>query len=361
MEQERSQEPPNPEMLVLARESRGLTQSELARLLSVSQGFVSKFEASLLEPSPDVVTKLGEILDYPETFFFLRDPIYGPGVTEFWHRKRQAATTRDMRRIYANLNRVTIQLSRLLRSADIPEGVWRFDLDEYQDPAEAARAVRAAWHLSPGPVKDLIGAVEAAGGIVIRCDFETRLVDAISRWVPGLPPLFFLNKDLPADRERLTLAHEVGHIVMHRMPTATMEDEAFAFAGELLMPAREISPYLAQLSLARLGSLKPAWRVSMGGLLTHATRLGTITKRQSAYLWSQMSRAGYKQREPAELDFPKEDARLLRDLIDLHRNELGYSVADLGRLFAVHQRDLMRDYPVTPTIDEARSNLRALA
>lgn len=360
MDQELSHDRPNPEMLVLARESRGLTQSELARLLSVSQGFVSKYEASLLDPSPDVVSKLSELLDYPEAFFLLRDSVYGPGVTEFWHRKRQAATSRDMRRIYANLNKKVIHVSRLLRSADIPEGIWRFDLDEFDDPSDVARAVRSAWHLPAGPVKNLAGAVEDAGGIVIRCDFGTRLVDAISRWVPGLPPLFFLNELLPADRERLTLAHEIGHIVMHRMPSATMEDEAFAFAGELLMPAREISPFLVQLSLPRLALLKPTWRVSMGGLLMHATRLGTITKRQSTYLWSQMGRAGYKQHEPAELDFPKEQPRLLRDLLELHKDTLDYSIADLSRLFAIHEHELLRDYPVTRTADEVRSRLRAI-
>ena len=38
----------NPEMLVLARESRGVMQSELARMLSVTQGKVSKLESGLL-------------------------------------------------------------------------------------------------------------------------------------------------------------------------------------------------------------------------------------------------------------------------------------------------------------------------
>lgn len=351
---------PNPEMLVLARESRGLTQSELARLLSVTQGFISKIEADLLEPSPELLDRLSEILEYPEPFFYLPDTVYGPGVTEFWHRKRQAATSRDMRRIYADLNKRIIHLKRLLQSVDLPEGQWRFDLDEFDTPAEAARAVRSAWHLPPGPVKDLTAAVEGAGGVVIRCDFPTKLVDAVSRSVPGMPPLFFLNASLPGDRERLTLAHEIGHIVMHRIPSAGMEDQAFAFAGELLMPEAEIRPYLTRLSLVRLASLKPAWRVSMGGLLTHASRLAAITPRQSRYLWSQMAKAGYKQREPAELDLPKERAGLLQEIFDLHRDDFAYSIADLSRLFAIHPDEVVSMYPVTRNTDESRSRLRAI-
>ncbi|MBF6604204.1 MAG: ImmA/IrrE family metallo-endopeptidase [Chloroflexi bacterium] len=352
---------PNPQMVALARESRGLTQSELARFLIVSQGYLSKVEAGLLVPTDDILARLSSALDYPVSFFYLADPTYGPGVTEFWHRKRQAATSRDLRRIYAEINKRVMHVSRLLRGAEIPEGFPRFDLDEYESPEEIARAVRAAWNLPSGPIQNLIQAVESAGGLVIRMDFGTRLVDAVSRWVPGLPPLFFLNADLVADRERLTLAHEIGHIVMHKVPTPTMEDEAFRFAGELLMPERQIRPMLRALTLPRLATLKLMWRVSMAAIVTQAARIGAITKNQERYLWIQIGRAGYRQREPVELDFPKEPAGLLHELLDLHRTTLGYSISDLSQWFAVYERELLSAYPLTPTADEGRRHLRAIA
>jgi Zn-dependent peptidase ImmA (M78 family)/transcriptional regulator with XRE-family HTH domain len=345
-------------MVALARESRGLSQSELAKLLSVSQGYISKVESDLLEPNPEMLERLAHALDYPETFFTLSDPVYGPGVTEFWHRKRQAATARQMRVIYAEINKRIIHIERLLRAVELPEAFHRFDLEEFAGPAEIARAVRGQWHLPPGPVENLIGAVEDAGGVVVRCNFGTRLVDAVSRWVPGLPPLFFLNESLPADRERLTLAHEIGHIVMHRAPSPTMEDEAFEFAGELLTPEKQIAPYLAGLTLPRLAALKPAWRVSMASLITRASRLDVIAPRQATYLWMQMGRAGYREREPAELDFPKEEPRVLRELFEIHRAELSYSIDDLASLLAIHPREIERIYPVQRTVEERRSLLR---
>lgn len=360
-----SQEPrternPNPRILALARESRGHTQIELARLLSLSQAYVSKIESDLLEPTPDVLTKIAEVLDYPESFFFLTDPIYGPGVTEFWHRKRKAATARQMRRIYAEINKRIIHVERLLHAAELPEAFYRFDVEEFDGPADVARAVRSAWHLPPGPVINLVQAVEAAGGVVIRCDFGTRLVDAVSRWVPGLPPMFFTNVDLPADRERLTLAHEIGHIVMHRAPSPTMEDEAFDFAAELLTPEAEIAPYLEQPTLPRLAALKPMWKVSIAALITRAARLDLIPERHARYLWMQMGRAGYREREPAELDFPREEPTVLRALFELHRDELHYSIEDLAGLLAIHPREIIRIYPVLATAAEKRSVLRAI-
>ena len=91
-----------------------------------------------------------------------------------------------------------------------------------------------------GPVLSMTSSVEDAGGIVVLIDFGTPLVDGVSRWVPGLPPLFFLNQAAPGDRGRMTLAHELGHMVMHHVARAEMEVQAFEFAQEFLMPAKDI-------------------------------------------------------------------------------------------------------------------------
>jgi Zn-dependent peptidase ImmA (M78 family) len=59
-------------------------------------------------------------------------------------------------------------------------------------------------------------------------------------------------KVIPGDRERLTLAHEVGHVVMHHLPTEEdPEDEANLFAATFLMPADDIHGDLGNLTLPR--------------------------------------------------------------------------------------------------------------
>src|SRR5437870_1642062 len=80
------------------------------------------------------------------------------------------------------------------------------------------------------PIHNMIRTVESAGALVYRVDFATRLLDAVSHWSPGMPPLFFLNDDAPPDRLRFSLAHELGHVVMHSVPTDNMEKEADRFA-----------------------------------------------------------------------------------------------------------------------------------
>src|SRR6185437_12215941 len=121
-----------------------------------------------------------------------------------------------------------------------------------------------------------------------------------------------------SDRERLTLCHEIGHLVMHQSVRPEIEDEANAFAAEFLMPEAEIRAQLADLTIHRLAALKSLWRVSMQALLYRAQELNVIGRGKAQYLWIQLSRLGYRTREPIELDPPREDASTLRQLVDVH-------------------------------------------
>ena len=81
----------------------------------------------------------------------------------------------------------------------------------------------------------------------------------MSQRIDGMPVLFFVNVDSPADRVRYTLAHELGHMVLHTTDLkddAAMEDEADEFAGAFLLPAEEIRPQLRRFDLPHLANMK---------------------------------------------------------------------------------------------------------
>jgi Zn-dependent peptidase ImmA (M78 family)/DNA-binding XRE family transcriptional regulator len=349
------------DLVVLARESRGLTQSALAARLNVSQGHLSKIEAGLLPVSQATLARLAGALGYPEHFFALREPIYGPGTSEFFHRKRSAMSARLLSQVHALVNIRRIQVSRMLRAVELDEDrIPELSLEEFGDsPEEVARAVRAAWSLTRGPVTNLTDVVEAAGGVVIPIDFGTKLIDAVGRYVPGMPPLFFSNRDAPADRARLTLAHELGHMVMHRVPNASMEEQAFRFGAELLMPEQDIKAELDGLTIDKLVWLKLRWRVSMGALLKRAESLGRIQPRRARYLWMTMSKAGYRTREPAEADIAPELPHTLKDIVDTHMRQLAYSAEDLAHLVALLPLELEATYGIgTAGRGDTRGRLR---
>lgn len=340
----------NPEMLILARESRGLTQSQCAELCEISQGEQSKIETGFKEPSDELLERYSKQLKYSISFFSLDEHMKGSSSNCAYYRKRKSASLQTIRHALAIANVRRIQIARLLLSGEAeldPENQFkRIDIEEHPGgPENIARTVRAMWGVPPGPIQNLTRVIEDAGGIVFCCDFGTNKIDAMSQWLFGLPPMFFLNKNIPCDRMRWTLAHEAGHVFMHAIPTENIEQEANRFAAEFLMPQRDIKPFLSDLSLAKLAALKPHWKVAMSALLKRASDLDTITERQKSYLWMQMGAHGYRTHEPVPL--PQEEPTLVKEILDLHTGELGFSMKELAALMLVDEAEVRSEYAIS--------------
>jgi len=342
----------NPEMLILARESRGLTQTAFARRLKTTQGAVSKYESGLLEVSSDHLERACDVLGYPKQFFYLQEQRFGFGSSCFYHRKRSTMPVGELRVIQAQINVCRIHASKLLQGAEIESEnqFVRLDIEDFDSPAHVAQELRANWRLPMGPVNDLLGAIEGAGGLVFECDFNTKKLDAISQWVPGLPPLFFVNSSIPGDRLRFTLCHELGHVIMHQLPTEDREREADTFAAEFLMPAKEITPQLTNLSMGRLAALKRYWKVSMAALIKRAADLDTISQRQYRSWFTRLSKNGYRVNEPFTI--PPERPTVVNELINVYLQENQYSVSELADYLCVNEHELRALYlpAVEPTL-----------
>jgi len=335
----------NPSMVILGRESRGLSQKMLADELHVTQGRVSKIEMGLLPVPDDLLEALSHVLDYPTHFFLQEGSILGVGIAEVFHRKRQDVPKKVLDKIYARMEIRFKHVYNLIQAIDLDCTVPRIDVDEYNVQVEdVARLVRATWQLPRGPIQNLTETMEDAGVLIVEFDFETPRVDAISRWMPACPPVFFVNKDCPRDRYRYSLAHELGHMVMHHLPHSNIEEQADRFAAEFLLPERDVHAELKDLNLARMAVLKQYWKVSMAAILMRARTLNVITESRYRYLWTQMANAGYKTREPAELDVTGERPSLLKEIIETYLKELGYEAGDLGWMLALNDEELWSQY-----------------
>jgi Zn-dependent peptidase ImmA (M78 family)/transcriptional regulator with XRE-family HTH domain len=346
MSAERSES--NYEMLALARESRGMSQTEFATALNVTQGRVSKMEAGLLPMTDDILRRASEVLGYPENFFVQTARRSGLGPSEFYHyRKRKSVREKALTKWHAEFDIRRLNLTRLLDGAalDAPMEFPHFDVDEFGgDPTEIARVVRATWHIPRGPIRNVTRVVEDAGGIILLHDFESDQVDGISREMPDLPPIFLMNSQRNGARFRYSLSHEVGHIVMHRFPNTQMEEQADRFAAEFLMPAADIRSQLHDVTLAKLANLAPSWRVSLSALLKRACDLRMVSDRQQRALWKQMSYFGYRTHEPPELELPIEEPTLVTKLVTSHKTHLNYTPAALAQLLAFHPEEYARIY-----------------
>ena len=322
----------NAEMLVLAREVRAFSQEELATRADISQSKLSKLEAGLLIPSDDDLERLAKSLGFPIEFFMYSGRRAAPGSSCIYHRKRQSLPVRELKRIHAQMDYLRIQIEQLLVGVDIktPEAIYRIDADAFDgDAARIAKTIRQSWGIPAGPIDNLIGAIENAGGIVVKASFGTDKIDAISQWAKGLPPIFFVNSDAPGDRMRFSLCHELGHVIMHAIPTGDLESQADEFAAEFLLPETDILPELSgQLNIQKLAALKPRWKVSMQAMARRAMNLGTLTQRQYVQIFMIMGKMGWRKREPVTIE--QETPRILKTIAEVYLNQ-GYSFEDLRR------------------------------
>ena len=299
----------------IARTAVGFSQLELSRQAGVTQAALSRYENDLRRPDPETLEKLAGAVGVTGGLLE-RAALMRNGLALDAHaRRRASASVRMWQKAEARLNVLRVQMHRLLDmiDLDVPNALSRLDPLDYA-PEAAARLTRAQWGMTMGPVRGVTGWMESAGCVVLEWDFGTPRIDAVSQWVDEYP-VVMVNSVLPTDRKRLTLAHELGHLVIHGEPVhmssdAEVEREAMEYAAEFLMPAHVIRPDLRNLSLGKLSDLKRFWMVSMAALVERAYNLRTITAAGRTSLYKALSARGWRKREPLSEQLPPEQTSI---------------------------------------------------
>lgn len=344
----RNNESFRPEMVGLRRRMVGMSQADLESATGISQGLISKIEQGLREPSEDHLEKFATALNCLPSFFAQAEREYGPPISAHpMYRKKAAVGQKVLDKVIAELSVRLGHARVLLQSVDMePElPLPQYDPDEYGGRIEdIADMVRRAWYVPHGPIRSIVEYVERAGILVFFTEMDSARIDGVSYQVAGMPPVIFLNKNMPADRMRFSIAHELGHIVMHRIPSPDMEQQADEFAAAFLMPWNDIAPELSGFSLAKAAQLKPYWKVSMGALIVRAKTIGKIDQGTYSWLWRQMAIKGYRTKEPANLDFPPEEASLAAALISNLTDNMGYTSQDLEQTLHLKYSELASMY-----------------
>ncbi|WP_022891123.1 helix-turn-helix domain-containing protein [Agromyces subbeticus] len=317
----------NGDMLRMTRRASGMTQEDVIAALDgmITQAALSRYEASLRAPESDaIVDALARALGVTGRFLRAGERTF-PMVSSTAHMRRQSTVSPPVwKDLEARLNLHRLHWSMLVDDIDITP---QLQIPTFDDPSEiapnaAAIFVREKWRMPLGPVEHLVGWLEAAGAIVIIEDYGTERVDGMSQWI-GSWPVISLNERAPADRRRLTLAHELGHLVLHNQtPSVDAEDEANAFAAEFLMPTVEIRPLLKSggFALGRLADLKQQWGVSMQALFERAYRLGLATAEDRKRFYQTLNARRWKKTEPGSelipLETPRFQAHLVESLLE---------------------------------------------
>lgn len=329
-------------LLETARLLRQKTQKEVAEAIGISQAFLSKAEHGLQEFPIDVLHKLSEYYDLPMSFFMREDGMSPLG--HLYYRKKLTISNKVIDSFVAKVKIFKSIVDDLTSAFDMPVyTLGSYVPNEHETVAEIAQKVRHSLGIYHGAVPNLATLLENNGVIIISFDFGTDKIDGLTTITDNNRKVMFINSQMPNDRIRFSIAHELGHLIMHlgNVPYSAddAEHQADEFASEFLMPASEICGMLYGLNIQTLSILKRRWRVSMHALVRRAKDLDAISHQQYRNLQIYFSKKGYTKREPVPL--PVENPFMWEEILKVYKTELKYSDDDLMSVMRINKSDYM--------------------
>lgn len=339
----------NHSQFVFAREIKGLNQTQLVKNINgLSQSNLSKFEKGFDVLSDEKIRELIDYLGFPKAFYQLK---INNNVELAHYRKKSGLTKALKTELECNNKILGYIVDKLSDSVVFPDFKLKPLDPEYYAPEEIARYTRQIMGLNRDePVVNIFYLLEENGIIVIELKDITEKFDGVSFFTDKGIPVVIINKNFPNDRKRFTLAHELGHILMHNSgdfpvpeyrTESVKENEANRFASEFLMPKEAIKNSLVDLKLYKLASLKKYWRTSKASLIRRAKDLKSIPENRAKYFMIELSRCGERRVEKTlvEIDKPK----LYKMAYNLHRDNLEYSEDELAEAFHL-SREMINKY-----------------
>jgi len=305
------------------RELKGWTQEQASESLGITQATVAKIEGDRLGASDQIIEKLSIASGFPPSFFS-REPESDFPAGSLLFRAHAAITVRETAEIYRYAQLTFGMFNCIFRQRKFKPLPINLPTNPSGDPRDAAALTRSELGLSPDkPIPNLTHALENAGILILALPktFEHR--DAFSLWsgFDRARPVIVLAGGKSGDRLRMNMSHELGHLVMHKPivnPLHEMEKQAFEFAAEFLMPAKQMRlEIIPPVNLDMLGRLKQRWGVSIQALIYRSRELGIINARKYTYLFQQLSARGWRMREPRMFDIAVEKPRLMRQLAEI--------------------------------------------
>lgn len=336
----------------MGRVLRGMTQRELADATGIDQALISKYENGRSIPDSDL-RAIARFLRLPDVFFRKQTFLHAPhGASMMMFRRRQTATGKMQEQVVVEINLLSDKVRDLLKSVEF-ETISRMPLHEPSDESideveDIAERVRLELRVAPGPVPSMVRVLESIGVIIVKQRLPPK-IDALVDAMPGHPTILLLSDSILGGRERMTMAHELGHLVMHPLLNFSykaLEDQADRFAAAFLMPRNDIRAELRDISMERLIALSSKWRVSVQALVHRAVDLEVIGERQGRFWYEQLGKSGFRNAEPTPI--APETPTLLKSLLRLHMDDLRYSVEELAEVMQMEEWEFRKTYMDEP-------------
>lgn len=312
------------ERIKRARRAAGLSQRELALAADLSPMAVSKFEAGTITPASDTLLRLARALQV-RVEFLLR-----PGALQLEapeYRKRSSLGKKKLASIEADVLDQVERFQELLHlypsppivSFGLPAGLPTL-VSAYDELEAVALLMREVWQLGYSAIPSLADTLEERGLLVLTTpQAGDGVFDGLAAKVGDLP-VIVVGASWPGDRQRFTMAHELGHLVLAGRLASSLDAEKACnrFAGAFLAPEpavrAELGPVRHRFEPRELHTLKQRYGLSMLAWVFRARNLGIASEAIVDATFRRFSAAGWRKLEPGG-PVPPETPRLFEQLV----------------------------------------------
>jgi Zn-dependent peptidase ImmA (M78 family)/DNA-binding XRE family transcriptional regulator len=299
-----------------ARKANNMSLRNLAEKAEISAMAISKYERDLDTPSSGVLVRLVQALDVSIDFLFRPQTV---SIQLQAYRKHAALGVKEQEAIQM---RIQEWLERYLevesffpdegQAISLPVHVIQ-SIDQVED---IAIQLREYWNLGLDPIENLTQVLEDRG-IKVGMISGFEHFDAITFIADGIP-VIVSKAELPGDRQRFNIGHELGHLILEVEEGLDPESVCHRFVGAFLVPAQaarfELGSKRSMLDMNELYMLKHKYGLSMQAWIFRARDLGIITENAAARLFQRFRANGWHRQEPGEV-IPSEKPLRMERLI----------------------------------------------
>jgi Zn-dependent peptidase ImmA (M78 family)/DNA-binding XRE family transcriptional regulator len=295
------------------RLAKGLSLDELAAKLGgvVSKNALSKYERNIMRPSLVILSKIARAL---ETKIFILE--FEPELTtEFIaYRKGSGLGKNEQEKVESLVKKELEERIHLQEKLGINEilniSVKGYVIDAIADAENAAEVLRKSWELGLNPIGNLIALLEGHNVHVILNESHTKFdgISSLTKNSKGysIAAGVVSNINVPGERQRFNLAHELGHLVLNVSPSVDEEKAAYRFAGAFLAPKESLLKNIGNkrslIQFSELFLLKKYYGMSIQALVYRIKDLEIINENYAKKLFMMISKKGWKREEPYPLD-----------------------------------------------------------
>jgi Zn-dependent peptidase ImmA (M78 family)/DNA-binding XRE family transcriptional regulator len=293
------------------RLSRGWSLDELVAHIGgvVTKQAISKYELGLDQPSAPVLAKIASAFNL-KTIQLLSEPKYR--IEFIAYRKRSALRKKEQSRIE---NFVKESLEERLKiqnlvcpTATLNVPIQKFHINRLDEVEKAADSIRAEWNLGKDQISSITGILENKLIHILEVDANDKFdgmaaVAYEDHHVKGVA--IVVRKGTSGERQRLNLAHELGHLVLKITQSVDEEKAAFRFGAAFLAPkdwiSREVGDKRTAIDLQELLILKKKFGMSMQSILYRLKELDMISESYCVQWFRCINKMGWKRQEPNPL------------------------------------------------------------